>query len=192
MGRERRAHGRAGRRCDAAGSPLTRVEPEPAGRRPSLGEVARLFLTLGTIGFGGPAAHVALMEDEVVRRRRWMTREAYLWSMAAMGFGLSALLLATFYAIRFFPSGAINLAHREYWLAPERGTETCEAIFHFGIWLVSLMAALQVGVNLLVVSANISQPAKLSSHVWLLLASFIVGVLLWIVALIRRFSQAPP
>jgi chromate transporter len=54
------------------------VEPEPAGRRTSLGEIARLFLTLGTIGFGGPAAHVALMEDEVVRRRRWMTREAFL------------------------------------------------------------------------------------------------------------------
>ena len=43
----------------------------------SLGELARLFLTLGTIGFGGPAAHIALMEDEVVRRV-WLTREAFL------------------------------------------------------------------------------------------------------------------
>jgi chromate transporter len=41
-------------------------------------EVARLFLKLGVIGFGGPAAHIALMEDEVVRRRRWLTREAFL------------------------------------------------------------------------------------------------------------------
>lgn len=40
--------------------------------------MAALFLKLGTIGFGGPAAHVALMEDEVVRRRRWLTREAFL------------------------------------------------------------------------------------------------------------------
>jgi chromate transporter len=43
-----------------------------------LGELARLFLKLGTIGFGGPAAHIALMEDEVVRRRGWLTREAFL------------------------------------------------------------------------------------------------------------------
>jgi chromate transporter len=37
-----------------------------------LREVAGLFLKLGAIGFGGPAAHVALMRDEVVRRRAWM------------------------------------------------------------------------------------------------------------------------
>ncbi len=35
-------------------------------------EVARLFLTLGVIGFGGPAAHIALMREEVVRRRGWV------------------------------------------------------------------------------------------------------------------------
>lgn len=49
-----------------------------AGGRTSLGELARLFLKLGTIAFGGPAAHVAMMEDEVVRRRRWLSREEFL------------------------------------------------------------------------------------------------------------------
>jgi chromate transporter len=44
----------------------------------SLAELAKLFLKLGTIGFGGPAAHIALMEDEVVHRRRWLTRDAFL------------------------------------------------------------------------------------------------------------------
>jgi chromate transporter len=44
----------------------------------SLREIATLFLRLGTTAFGGPAAHVALMEDEVVRRRRWMSREEFL------------------------------------------------------------------------------------------------------------------
>ena len=39
-----------------------------------LRELAAVFLKLGTIGFGGPAAHVALMEEEVVRRRGWITR----------------------------------------------------------------------------------------------------------------------
>jgi len=44
----------------------------------SLGELAAFFLRLGTTAFGGPAAHIAIMEDELVRRRRWLTREAFL------------------------------------------------------------------------------------------------------------------
>ena len=46
--------------------------------RASLSELASLFLKLGTIAFGGPAAHVALMEEEVVRRRRWLSHEQFL------------------------------------------------------------------------------------------------------------------
>ena len=45
---------------------------------PALLDMALLFLRLGTTAFGGPAAHVALMEDEVVRRRRWLSREQFL------------------------------------------------------------------------------------------------------------------
>ena len=44
----------------------------------SLREVAWLFLKLGTTAFGGPAAHVAMMEDEIVRRRGWLTPEEFL------------------------------------------------------------------------------------------------------------------
>ncbi len=43
-----------------------------------LGELAKLFLKLGLIGFGGPAAHIAMMEDEVVSRRQWLTKEHFL------------------------------------------------------------------------------------------------------------------
>jgi len=45
--------------------------------------VAGLFLKLGAISFGGPAAHVALMEQEVVRKRGWLDREHFLDLLAA-------------------------------------------------------------------------------------------------------------
>lgn len=48
---------------------------EPRGR---LAEVAREFLRLGFVAYGGPAAHVAMMEDDFVRRRAWVTRERFL------------------------------------------------------------------------------------------------------------------
>src|SRR5271169_2746685 len=49
----------------------------------SLTEVALAFLKLGTIAFGGPAAHIAMMEDEFVTRRQWLTREQFLDRMGA-------------------------------------------------------------------------------------------------------------
>ena len=46
-------------------------------------EVFTLFFKLGVIGFGGPAAHIALMEEEVVNKRKWMSREHFLDLMGA-------------------------------------------------------------------------------------------------------------
>jgi len=50
-----------------------------------LRELAALGLRLGATAFGGPAAHIAMMEDEVVRRRGWITRERFLDLVSASG-----------------------------------------------------------------------------------------------------------
>jgi chromate transporter len=43
-----------------------------------VGEIFQLFLRLGLTAFGGPAAHIGLMQHEAVERRRWMSRERFL------------------------------------------------------------------------------------------------------------------
>jgi chromate transporter len=46
-------------------------------------ELARLFIRLSLTAFGGPVAHIAIAEDEIVARRKWLTREHYLDLIAA-------------------------------------------------------------------------------------------------------------
>ena len=70
--------------------------------RGSLGEVALAFLILGTVAFGGPAAHVALMRRELVDRRRWLPEDEFLRMFAACNLipGPSSTELAIFLGYR--------------------------------------------------------------------------------------------
>ncbi|MBC8134011.1 MAG: chromate efflux transporter [Deltaproteobacteria bacterium] len=52
--------------------------PESGRTRRRLRELAFLFARLGITAFGGPAAHIAMMQDEVVRRRKWLSELQFL------------------------------------------------------------------------------------------------------------------
>jgi chromate transporter len=70
------------------GTRETRLEEEkfPAAPPKPIVELAGLFLRLGFTAFGGPAAHVALMESEIVARRKWLDRQHFLDLVAAVNF----------------------------------------------------------------------------------------------------------
>ena len=57
---------------------MTATTDAASNRRGNLREVALLFAKLGFIAFGGPAAHVALMRQEVVERRQWLSEQGFL------------------------------------------------------------------------------------------------------------------
>src|SRR5208337_3112624 len=62
-----------------AGEPGQATESLPVQHdKASIYDLALLFLRLGATAFGGPAAHIALIEHEVVRRKHWLTREEFL------------------------------------------------------------------------------------------------------------------
>jgi chromate transporter len=52
-------------------------------QRGKLREVAGVFFKMGAIAFGGPAAHIAMMEDEIVSKRKWIDRQHFLDLMGA-------------------------------------------------------------------------------------------------------------
>ncbi len=89
---------------------MTDMESEPPGPlRARLAEVAWVFLRLGLTAFGGPAAHVAMMEREIVRRRRWITHERFLDLFGAANLipGPSSSELAIY--LGYERSGALGL-----------------------------------------------------------------------------------
>lgn len=57
---------------------------DESARGARLGEIARAFLRLGFVAFGGAAAHIGLMEEEFVRRRKWLSREEFLDRLGAV------------------------------------------------------------------------------------------------------------
>ena len=109
--------------------------------RATLAELAGLFLRLGITAFGGPAAHIAMMRDEVVERRRWMTDGEFLDLVAATNLipgpnstemaihlgnrrgGVPGLLLAggCFIAPAALIVGSIAWGHVRYGDAPQLG-----------------------------------------------------------------------
>jgi len=62
----------------ASSNQLSLSQLTPSQQRDRLKELAAVFLRLGVTAFGGPAAHIAMMDDEVVKRRQWLSREKLL------------------------------------------------------------------------------------------------------------------
>src|SRR5256885_15445746 len=79
---------------------------------PPLRQIATFFLKLGTIAFGGPAAHIAMMEDELVRRRKWISSEEFLALLAVSNLlpGPSSTELAIFIGYRLRRARGLLLA----------------------------------------------------------------------------------
>ena len=76
----------------------------------TLGDLVRLFLRLGATAFGGPAVHIAMMREEVVRRRRWLSEQQFLDLLGAANLipGPSSTELAIY--IGFRQAGTWGLA----------------------------------------------------------------------------------
>ncbi|MBL8153773.1 MAG: chromate efflux transporter [Anaerolineae bacterium] len=84
-------------------------QPTP---RVSYGEIARLFLRLSLTAFGGPVAHIALAEDELVERKRWLSRDHFLALVSATnlipGPNSTEVMIHTGYVLRGIPGALLS------------------------------------------------------------------------------------
>jgi len=84
----------------------------PSTPHVSYGELARFFLRFSLIAFGGPVAHIALAEDELVTRRKWLTREHYLDLVAATnlipGPNSTEVMIHVGYVLRGIPGALVT------------------------------------------------------------------------------------
>ena len=137
------------------------VEPDlPSPEVPGLGRLGWVFLRLSLLGFGGPNVHIALMLDEVVERRGWMDRAAFLDLMAVTnllpGPNSSEMAIHVGYTQRGLP-GALIAGFA--FLIPAFVMVTALAGLYFGVGAAPttgvLLAALRPVVVALIVHAGV-------------------------------------
>jgi chromate transporter len=122
--------------------------------RVSRRELAALFLRLGFTAFGGPAAHIAIFEEEVVRRRRWLSREEFLDLLGAANLlpGPTSTELALFIGRALGGGAGLLIAGIGFCAPALLLTVACAWAYGRGAELPSTRAAL-AGVEPVVVAA---------------------------------------
>ncbi len=120
----------------------------------------------------------------------WMDRSSYLLFMAVFSFVLPLLLVGTSFTLRFFPDNYFNIPCRDYWLAPERRTETFSYFVTHSLWFACIALCFIIGIHFSIIQANSMIPAHLSTPMILgLIGCFVVGLVVWIVRMIFHFKR---
>lgn len=120
----------------------------------------------------------------------WMSKNAYLLFMAVFSFFLPLLLVGTSFTLRFFPDKYFNIPQRDYWLAPERRTETFSYLVTHSLWFACIALCFIIGIHFSIVQANSLTPAHLSTPMIIgLIGCFVAGLVVWIVSMILHFKS---
>ncbi len=168
-----------------------------------LRELALVFLKLGTTAFGGPAAHIAMMEQDFVTRRRWLTRQEFLDRLAAANIipGPSSTEMAIFigYERRGFPG---LLVAGSCFIIPAALMVGLIAAAYVRYGSLPQVSGILYAVKPVVIAVIIQAFAKLARSAvkskWLLIAGIMAGLLyafhfheLLILAIAAAFAGVP-
>jgi len=120
----------------------------------------------------------------------WMNHSTYLLVTGAIPLVFVALFCLLAQGVKWFPF-LINIPRRDYWLAPERRTETALLLLRRLLWLGSLETAFFGGIHALVLKANSVSPPRLpSGPLLVLVTAFLLVLMMWIITLLMRLAEA--
>ena len=120
----------------------------------------------------------------------WMGRSDYLVFMLAIGIGMPLLVVAVVGALPRTMVRSINIPNRDHWLTPARRDETLRYLSAHACWLGCLLTAFITAVHVVLLRANATQPPQLPGTMFFtVLVAFLIGMVLWIVALHARFRN---
>lgn len=120
----------------------------------------------------------------------WMTRNEYLlFTLLLIMIVPAAVSVAIAILPRKFPQ-LVNIPNRDYWLSVERREESTRYLASHGRRLGCMMIMMMTGLHCALLFANSSRPPTLPpSLVLSLLVGFLFALVLWVLALYRRFSK---
>jgi len=119
----------------------------------------------------------------------WSSRASFRTFALLFGLGFPLFIVPLMWAVRFFPGG-LNLPNRDRWIAPDQRAATYEYLLAHAWRLACIQLGLVAMLNTLLIQANRQQQPFLQPGITLVVTLiFLVAVVVWIVALILRFSR---
>lgn len=118
----------------------------------------------------------------------WIVRSDYLVWMLILAVVAPCLIVLLIAGLPRVAPRLINLPHRDYWLAPQRRSDTLASLLAFGCWQGALLTVAAAGLHLTLIEANAVTPPHLSlGSLVTLSVLFIAAMLAWTAALYARF-----
>ena len=120
----------------------------------------------------------------------WMTKQQFFFAYALLVLPAAALELWVPRRIAKTGDARINLPHKDYWLAPERRTQTIERIIDQMLFIGGITLLLLDSVFFLTMKANLtSAPSLPGEWMWGMVIGFFVITIGWTISMIRSFKR---
>jgi len=160
----------------------------------SASRIALLVLTgifIAQIGFYYPQLpeRMASHFDAAGNPDSWMSKKAFvIFELIILSFVVGQFLLVPL-LVKKLPVSLVNLPNKDYWMAEERREQTLQIIRNYFEWFAAALLLMFIGVNQLVILANLRQGNLAGGYAWLAVAAFIMFSVVWTIGLMRRFRK---